>query len=404
MATKSAVKVGALACQMSSYLRERSSVVLSCEASKNIADLFEVVLDDSVLFPEGGGQPHDLGVIGTAKVVNVQRRGDACVITTASALEVGGTYPVVVDWKRRLDHMQHHSAQHLVTAIVERELKLPTMSWALSHPTCSIQLPTAKIDEADVRKVEAICNDLIRQQTPVVRTMYDTKDDVPQARSRGIPSDVTGPIRIIDIAGCDTCTCCGTHVQNLSELQVVKLLHQEPKGNTLRLHFVTGERCIEQFSQLFELQRQLCKELGTSSDNLVASVQRRSGELTAANKRVKKLLAEFAPLAAGKAAEGAVSLLEGKQLFFQLYEEADIDFLTTVSAELTKKAPSVVVVLGCGGADDGQFVVSGPPDQVGIVAPRVVELLEGKGGMSKMGYRGKGNMKKWKSMQKNMMV
>jgi Ser-tRNA(Ala) deacylase AlaX len=168
--------VGALACQMKSYLKELTTTVISCtpvisslvadkeaekgkkaktsepasptsEAAANAADPaspteFDIVFHNSVLFPEGGGQPHDTGVInGNIRVKKVRRVGDTCVVTTDQPLSPGQEAHMIVDWNRRQDHMQHHTAQHVLTAVVEEMLNLPTESWAMSSPTCYIQVP-----------------------------------------------------------------------------------------------------------------------------------------------------------------------------------------------------------------------------------------------------------------------
>lgn len=400
-------KVGELACQMSSYAKTLTATVVSCvEAQlkdpKGGVPAYEVVLSDTVLFPEGGGQPCDLGTINSTPVVNVQRRGDTCVHITTQPVEVGAVVEVTVNWRRRVDHMQHHTAQHLLTAIVERELGLPTMSWALSHPTCYIQLPTARVDAADVLKVQTLCNNSIAARTTVNRVVYPSKAELPPSRSRGIPEDVTGPIRLIDIEGHDVCTCCGTHLENLSELRMMQLLHQEPKGNTCRLHFIAGDRVSEQFGSLYDLTRSLIKELGTNQENILSTTQRRAAELTAANKQNRRLLAELAPVAAdrvvGEMAAAASSCGKEPHVYFR--EDADMDFLGVIAEAARKQFAERVLVLGCGIADAGQFMIVGPMDQVKDVAASVCSILEGKGGQSKAGFRGKGNMKLWKNVVK----
>lgn len=400
-------KVGELACQMSSTLRSIQATVISCCAAPVVAGkgsqspsvLYETVLSDSVLFPEGGGQPCDLGTVADVNAVNVVRRGDTCVIMTDGPLEVGREVAVTVDWDRRQDHMQHHSAQHVVTAVLEKELGLPTMSWALSHPTCYVQLPTAKIEESEVRRVEQHINELIAAGTTVNRLVYASRDELPQARSRGIPADVTGPIRLIEVEGVDTCTCCGTHVDSLAEIQLVKLLHQEPKGNTCRLHFVAGRRALAQFTTMYDTLRSLIKELGTNQEMLLTATQRRSSELTAANKKVKRLATELTPLVTETVAREAQSLPTGVPLCF-LHEDLEMDSLTSIAERLRVTAPDRVAVLACGNGSDGAFVVVGPTEGVQSVAAQVTEQLEGKGGMTKAGFRGKCNLKKWKALVK----
>jgi alanyl-tRNA synthetase/misacylated tRNA(Ala) deacylase len=400
---------------MSSYLRTLRTRVVSCApatASSGVASkkakgsavpaddvparLFDVVLADSVFFPEGGGQPCDLGTIdGQPCVVAVVRDGASCVIKSALAFEPGAEVDTAVDWPRRLDHMQHHSAQHLLTAIVERELQLPTESWSLTHPSCFIQLPAAAIAEADVRRVEAICNEYISSGTAVERRVFASREEVPESRSRAIPADVRGPIRIIDIAGVDCCTCCGTHVESLAALRMIKLLHQEPKGNTCKLHFVAGDRVDRMFTSMYARERRLVKELGTNAENIVAAVVRRGKESTDGEKQCRKLLAEVAALTAPALVAQALALPPGAVFTFHR-EDVDMDFLAVVGEALSRSDGTRAALLGAGSdAANGQFLLLGPTEAVARLAPAVLAAVDGKGGQSRHGFRGKGNMKKW---------
>lgn len=187
-------RVGELACQRWPFLRELLATVVACDevtvapptaakqttkaaASKKPATapaetLYDIVLSDSLLFPVGGGQPCDYGTLHfdhpthtrccnsenenkplpdcnvakecaeSVEVRMVQRSGSTCVLRCNKPLPVGLSVLTRVDWPRRLDHMQHHTGQHLLSAVLEREdmMGLPTVSWSLTHPYCFIQL------------------------------------------------------------------------------------------------------------------------------------------------------------------------------------------------------------------------------------------------------------------------
>jgi alanyl-tRNA synthetase/misacylated tRNA(Ala) deacylase len=325
----------------------------------------------------------------------VHREGDTCVIKSTCAFDVGAEVEVEVDWPRRLDHMQHHTGQHLLTAVVESTLSLPTQSWSLTHPSCFIQLPTASISAEDVLRVERICNGYIARGAAVERRVFSCRAEVPESRSRGIPVDVRGPIRIIDIPDIDSCTCCGTHVENLASLRMLKLLHQEPKGDTCRLHFIVGDRVDSVFSDMYARERLLIKELGTHAENILPAVVRRGKESTDGQRQLKKLWAELAEMTAPIVVREAAALPSGAVYAFHR-ADADMDFLTVLAAALTASDSSRVGLFG-GGCDaaSGQFLVVGPADAVSRLAPAVLSALDGKGGQSRQGFRGKGNLKKW---------
>jgi misacylated tRNA(Ala) deacylase len=109
---------------------------LSCRAVEGKEGKYEVVLEDTVLFPEGGGQPDDRGKINGVDVVRVLRRGSTAVHLTQEPLQEGAEVDIEVDWGRRFDHMQQHSAQHLITAIAEQKFGHKTTSWHVHLPPC----------------------------------------------------------------------------------------------------------------------------------------------------------------------------------------------------------------------------------------------------------------------------
>lgn len=129
---------------------------------------------------------------------------------------------IKVDWNRRWDHTQQHSAQHLISAIAEDDYKLVTTSWSLGLEVSSIEFDSPSVDNDTLASLESILNARIRECRAVnVRQVEKDDDDLKKVRSRFVlPDDHVGMVRIISIDGLDTNTCCGTHVKNLSELQV----------------------------------------------------------------------------------------------------------------------------------------------------------------------------------------
>ena len=375
--------VGALACQRDSFLRALSTKIVSVAQSPQAPAQLEVVLADTVLFPEGGGQPCDLGVLNRVlRVVNVQRRGATCVhfvsaaaaegadaavhATAVAALAAGADAHVEVDWARRWDHLQHHTGQHLLSAVLEQlNPRLPTESWALTHPFCNVVLPVARVTPEDIEAAERRCNELIAANAPVSCLTYATRDAVPEARSRGIPADVTGPIRIIDIAGVDQCTCCGTHASGLGQLGMLKVLHQEAKGSKVRLHFVVGERASAYFGDMFGRERALMKEFGINADGLLEAADRRGKALAAAQKSEKKLRAELTALLAPTVVAGAAAAAGSAAVFTFHREDADADMLGAFVEALAKDgatAARVCVLAGGAPKGEGVFVIAGPSE------------------------------------------
>lgn len=164
-----------------------------------------------------------------------------------------------VDWKRRHDHMQQHSGQHLISALFEKEYNYNTRAWWLGVESSYIEIDGKDITDEEMKTIERLCNSFIAQSLPVNVLIYETADcagDEVSRASRGLPLDLSGPIRVINIEGVDSNMCCGTHVSNLGQLQMIKLMNIErTKGKTF-VHFLVGNRVVKKLEATFQRELQ----------------------------------------------------------------------------------------------------------------------------------------------------
>uniref|UniRef100_A0A8C8ME09 Alanyl-transfer RNA synthetases family profile domain-containing protein n=1 Tax=Oncorhynchus tshawytscha TaxID=74940 RepID=A0A8C8ME09_ONCTS len=313
---------------------------------------FNVKLQDTILFPEGGGQPDDHGLIGDVPVLRVTRQGAEAVHFVSSALEVGQEVQLKVDWERRFDHMQQHSGQHLITAIAESMFGYKTTSWELGRQRSTIELDTPSMKPAQMEALEVAVNEKIRAHVPVAVQVLSLDDPaLEQVRSRGLPDDAAGPIRIIDIEGVDVNMCCGTHVSNLSHLQVIKLLGTEKgKKNKTNLLFLVGNRVLKYAEKSYSTERSLVSLLKTGPDYHVDTVDKIQKTVKGLQKSNLGLLRDVAVLI-----ETLVFLTVGEE-----------------------KGP-------------GLFLLAGPSGKVSELGPRVLEMLQGKGAGKNGRFQGKVN-------------
>ncbi|KAL1741071.1 Threonyl/alanyl tRNA synthetase [Schizophyllum fasciatum] len=277
------IPVGILACQRDPLLRSLHTTVVSATehqpppppaANKGkkavlapelpAGPLLAVLLHDTVIFPEGGGQPTDTGSLSAAgrdwAVVQCKRHAAHAVhyvrvpegTAASDALRVfapGAPVSVSVDWERRYDHMTLHTAQHLLSALLETRLQLPTLSWSLTgYPApCYVEVPRSMTPE-EIASVQDAANRLVFEGRRVhveVQEM-ESKDTAAAGRAsgRGLPGDYTGGVhRVIVIDGVDRNPCCGTHLPSLHNLQLFLLPHTDALARTTtRLHFLAGPR------------------------------------------------------------------------------------------------------------------------------------------------------------------
>ena len=380
----------AFECQRNSYKREFNSKVVSCLPSEEEPGLYRVQFEDTILFPEGGGQPEDLGCLdGEISVVHVRREGCSAAHYTDAPLEVGAQVQMRVNWERRWDHMQQHSGQHLITAVLESSFGFKTVSWCLSvgeGSRCSLELDS-KLSEQQLTEAELECNRLIREARPVeVRVVERDSEEFNSVRSRGLPSGSVGPIRVVDIAGVDVNMCCGTHVSNLSHLQCVKLLHAEQKGSACLVYFLVGGRVCHQLGKMYALERGVTRLLSCGPDEHLLRIERLGAQKRADAKQTKVYLREIAELTASL----HLSSPGTAQPFFLLHrDDGDSDFMS-VLCDLLLPHRAVVLLTGGGKKGQGTFMISGSDCKlVSELGPQVCEILVGKGGGKGARYQGK---------------
>ncbi|KAL4660476.1 alanyl-tRNA editing protein Aarsd1-like isoform X3 [Arapaima gigas] len=349
---------------------------------------FNVTLKDTILFPEGGGQPDDRGTIGGVPVLRVMRQRAEAVHFVDSALEVGSTVQLKVDWERRFDHMQQHSGQHLITALADHIFGYKTTSWELGRQRSTIELDTSTMNPGEVEAIESAVNEKIRAGIPVTVKLLSLDDPtVQQVRSRGLPDDHVGPIRIIDIEGVDANMCCGTHVSNLRHLQVIKILGTEKgKKNKINLIFLAGNRVLKYAEKSYSTERSLTALLKTGADDHVQAVEKLQNTVKGLQKSNLNLLRDMAVLIAHNFKNDPN---RGK-LFCLHRKDGDNEFMNIIANEISTEDTIVFLTVG-EEKGPGLFLLAGPVDVVDKFGSRVAELLKGKGAGKKGRFQGKAN-------------
>ncbi|XP_056403587.1 alanyl-tRNA editing protein Aarsd1-B-like isoform X1 [Hyla sarda] len=384
-------------CQTDSYATELLTEVTSCSPAqlktenagkKETLSGYNVILKDTVLFPEGGGQPDDRGFIGDVPVHRVTRQGPDAVHFVSSPLDPGSQVLVRIDWSRRFDHMQQHSGQHLITAIADSLYGFKTTSWELGRQRSSIELDTATMTNHQVEAVEQLVNEKIRQRVPVIVRVISTEDpEFNQVRSRGLPDDHAGPVRIIDIEGVDANMCCGTHVANLSDLQVIKILGTEKgKKNKTNLIFIAGERVLKYAARSYSVEKSLTALLKNGPEEHIEAVEKLQKSVKSLQKNNLTLLRDLAVLSA----QSFKNNPDRSKLFSLHRKEGDNEFMNIIANEIG--AEDTVVFLTVGDEKTcGLFLLSGPPEIIDQVGPRAANILDGKGAGKKGRFQGKAN-------------
>ncbi len=369
-----------LLCQRDAYLKEIEAEVLRCVP---VDGGFDVRLSETLLYPGGGGQPSDAGWIDGNPVLGLRRDRDGDVWhRLADAVE--DEVRVQVDWERRYDHMQQHTAQHLLTAECAEAFAWQTVAFHLGEELSDVELDVHELPPDLLEEVEDRVNASIRQGL-VVRIREVTVEEYGRmmVRSRGLPDGRVGTVRLVEIDGLDINTCGGTHVATLSELQCVKLMRTERTGRGVRLGYLAGHRAMRWMRAAVSRNRELTELLSGGADTHVEAV-RRLLDATRNAQRTARVAAEALAAVVATALVG-----KGHQSAWH-WPAADMEMLNLVAHAVQQLDPEHLCVL-TGGEGEGVFLVVGPEDVVQRRGPELAALFEGRGGGRGGRYQGKAN-------------
>ncbi|MBP7262881.1 MAG: alanyl-tRNA editing protein [Spirochaetia bacterium] len=276
-----------------------------------------VILDRSPFYPEGGGQPCDLGTLAGLPLRFVGYEGDDIVHVVAdtaearSALEPGQTATCVLDRARRRDHSEQHTAQHLLSATVLRLLGGPTTSFHLGEQYSSIDVDLPAMDRVDADAVEDAVLDVIREDYPIV-THVCPPEDPASFPLRRKPPEGEAVIRILEIDGIDYTPCAGTHLASAGRIGLFRILRAEKYKGMTRVYFVAGGRAFADYRALADGARKAAAVLGVAEGDHAAAVATLSDKAREMELKLRQALdaasaAEAARLAAAAPELGLLS-------------------------------------------------------------------------------------------------
>lgn len=293
------------------FLTQFEGKVLSCEKGKKG---FDVILDRTAFYPEGGGQPWDTGKLvsaedgSTVQVLEVHNRDGEIVHTCDGPLEPGTTVAGTIDWERRFDLMQQHSGEHIVSGLAHSLWGCENVGFHMGAEVVTIDLSVPLTGEQCVL-LEEKANRYIWGDTPVEITCPSPAElEHIQYRSK---KELTGQVRIVTFPGADCCACCGTHVRSAGQVGLVKLLTVQKFREGVRIELVCGGRALRYLSGALEQNAKVSHLLSAKVFQTGAAVERLLGENEALKARLAALEeARFAALAKEYANAGDVLLFE----------------------------------------------------------------------------------------------
>ena len=291
--------------EANSFLTSFDAVVESCVQGKKG---YDIILNQTAFYPEGGGQPYDTGTLGGVRVLEVHNRDGRVVHTCDGPLEAGSAVSGEIDWERRFDLMQQHSGEHIVSGMAHAKWGCDNVGFHLGSDVVTIDLNVLLTPE-QLQELEADANRYLWEDHPI-EIAYPSPQELETIDYRS-KKELTGQVRIVTFPGADCCACCGTHVRSSGQVGLVKLLSMEKFREGVRIQLVCGGRALGYFSALQGQNAQVSHLLSAKVFETGAAVERLMEETATLKARCAAMEdAAFARLAEEHRGKGDVLLFE----------------------------------------------------------------------------------------------
>ena len=376
-----------------------------------------LTLDRTAFYPTGGGQPNDTGTLGEARVVDCIDAEDAGVlhVIQGPTPEIGDTVHGKIDWLRRLDHMQQHTGQHILSAAFMKLFNAPTRSFRVLEHECEIDVALDNPSDERIEQAVDLANQVI-WECRRIQIRQVTSAEAATLPLRKEPSR-EGELRVIEIDGFDLTPCGGTHAKSTGEVGVIAVRSWERAKGLTRIQFMAGIRVLNDYRKanrtatdaaaLFSAGREDSPSLIAKLIDENKKLARRVRELDEIACRVEaeELLTDVAPIADREAVKDGSRELSAERdtpgtdhksisdpervkaesatrIVTSIFDDRDADSLKHLALALVT-FPNVIAFLGSRDGHNARLVFARSADAPGdmnALMRKACEMIDGRGG------------------------
>lgn len=346
-----------------SHLKEFEAEIISCEACK---DGFELILDKTAFFPEGGGQLADTGYIGEARVFDVQEKGDRIIHYVNQHVEPGTICKCSIDWEQRFRRMQNHSGEHIVSGLVHRKYGFSNIGFHMGHDAITIDFD-GELSRQQLAEIEKEANYAVAANYNII-TSFPSPEELRTLEYRS-KLELTENVRIVTIENVDVCACCAPHVSRTAEIGLIKILGVERRrrgGEGVRVTMLCGLDAYDDYAIKQDNTSEISVMLSAKPNETADAVRRVMTEQEKQRTRISDLSRELAKFRAE-----AIEETDGNICIFD--DVLDEPALREIVNEAVKKCTGIAGVFS--GNDEAGYKY--------IIGSRTVNLREAAGEINK---------------------
>lgn len=353
-------------------------------------ELYYVSLDKTAFFPGGGGQHCDLGYIDNHKVINViEENGQIYHVTETKPIKIHRVN-CKIDWNRRLDGMQQHLGQHVLSGCFFKLFNANTVSVHVGKEISTVDIQ-GYLDEEAIRKAERFANEIIEENI-TVEFLTPTKKELKKIKIRRDLPNTNEQIRIVKIGDLDINACCGVHPSRTLDIQAIKIKRWEKHKGATRIEYLAGKRAINDYFKKDEFRNKVCRFLNCGEDDAINSISKLSNDLKNLgdeNRQIKSEIGEYQIKDMIKEAKSIGNLY----VVTKIYDGGDVKHISKIAEKITLNED--MVVLFAIKFEDKVNLIFASSKNINTISMNdllkdTITLIDGRGGGSKFMAQGGG--------------
>lgn len=357
---------------LDSHMKTFTATVTACVPS---GDRYELTLDRTAFFPEGGGQLGDSGYIGSVRVFDTHERGDEVVHYVNQPVETGSEVSCIIDWDVRFRRMQNHSGEHIVSGLVHKKYGYNNVGFHMGSDVVTIDFD-GEMSAEQLAEIEREAN-LIVAENRRVNTFFPSAQELNALEYRS-KKEIDGQVRIVEIEDTDICACCAPHVFTTAEVGTVRILSSERRrrgGEGVRITMLCGLDAYDNEVVISRNNTEISMLLSAKRNETAAAVQR----LLSENEKLKARSASLCRALALMKAEEVEPTQWNICLFDDILDEASLRLLVN---EAVKKCEGVAAVFSGSDETGFKYIIGSRNIDLRKAAKAINAGISGRGGGS----------------------
>ncbi len=349
------------------YLTNSTANIIGIEEDK---DFYKLILDETIFYPEGGGQPSDTGEINEITVFDVKEK-DGIIYHYVNEVPKEKKVTCTIDFERRFDFMQQHSGEHALSGVILKLFSGANKGFHIGQEYVTIDINIKDMSDEMLVEAEKLTNKFIYENLIVNQILTDSigLKDYPIRKEIAAEDD----IRVVSMGDADCCACCGTHVHRLGEVGILKIVKAESYKGMTRIYFLCGKRALADYREKNDIIKSLKKALSADESMILIKVEKQKEDISQLKRQADNIRKDLA-LSISKTLE------KNPKMTF-IFDNLDFTTISNLESALIEDAQTVIL----GSSIDKKITATTNNKEIDIgqIFKDNIKLYKGKGGGNK---------------------